>query len=397
MSRSVAALAIAALSLASSPAAWAQSAPLSAQSPAPSLAADYSVASNWLCRPGRQDACAADISSTIVAANGKLTQARFTRAASPRVDCFYVYPTVSLDQGPISDMVPGAQEKAVIANQFARFGEVCRTFAPMYRQVTLTALRSGMAGTPMAGIDREIGYADVRAAWNHYLAHDNKGRGVILIGHSQGSGVLKRLIAEQIDGKPDQAKLVGAYLLGTNILTPRGIPVGGDFKSVPICTAAGQTGCVVSFVSFRSTIPPPAQTRFARTDKPGMEVACVNPAAIGSDRAAPLKAFLGNRPISAYSQQPITPWVANGTVTTPFVQVPGLLTGACTTVDAARYLKVQVNPDPRDPRTDEISGDVVVNGKVAGDWGLHVIDVNIAMGNLLDVARAQSAAFVVKR
>ena len=31
---------------------------------------------------------------------------------------------------------------------------------------------------------------DVVAAWRHYLDHDNRGRGVVLIGHSQGTGML---------------------------------------------------------------------------------------------------------------------------------------------------------------------------------------------------------------
>jgi hypothetical protein len=37
------------------------------------------------------------------------------------------------------------------------------------------------------------------------------------------------------------------------------------------------------------------------------------------------------------------------------------------------------------------------NGQPAADWGLHVIDVNVAMGDLLDVARAQSRAFLARR
>ena len=40
-----------------------------------------------------------------------------------------------------------------------------------------------------------IGYDDVVDAWNYYLAHENHGRGVVLVGHSQGSGVLTGLIA----------------------------------------------------------------------------------------------------------------------------------------------------------------------------------------------------------
>ena len=53
-------------------------------------------------------------------------------------------------------------------------------------------------------LDRGLQYDDVRDAWNYYLAHDNQGRGFVLIGHSQGSYILTRLIREEIDGKPSR-------------------------------------------------------------------------------------------------------------------------------------------------------------------------------------------------
>src|SRR4029450_1903829 len=106
-----------------------------ASSPAatpPATKNDYSKADSWLCRPGRKDACAVDMTATIVAANGKL--ARENWAADPRapIDCFYVYPTVSNDTTPTSDMVAGTEELNVIGAQAARFGSQCRVFAPLY-------------------------------------------------------------------------------------------------------------------------------------------------------------------------------------------------------------------------------------------------------------------------
>jgi hypothetical protein len=56
-----------------------------------------------------------------------------------------------------------------------------------------------------------------------------------------------------------------------------------------------------------------------------------------------------------------------------------------------------VHGDAADPRTDDIVGDVVVNGQVQADWGLHLIDVNLAMGNLIDVVRQQSKAYLSKK
>jgi hypothetical protein len=365
------------------------SSPVDAQTVTPATAspADYAADANWLCRPGRQDACAVDLSSTIVEASGKTRLERFARAAAPSIDCFYVYPTVSLDKTPNSDLAAGPEERAVIENQFARFGAVCRTFAPLYRQVTLTALRAAMAGGSMTA-DREIGYADVLASWRHYLANDNNGRGVILIGHSQGSGVLKRLLQQEIDGKPIQKQLLSAMLIGTNILVPQGQAVGGDFKSIPLCTQSGQKGCVISYVSFRNDVPPPPNSRFGRTTQAGMSVACVNPAAIGATRAAPLDAYLSNRASVSGSQLPPPQWSKGKAIDTPFVKVPRLLTGRCVNQNNASYLEVRTNSVPGDPRTDTISGDVLNDGQVAADWGLHVVDVNLGMGDLVRIAGA---------
>ncbi len=47
-----------------------------------------------------------------------------------------------------------------------------------------------MGGRHAGDGPRHGGDRDVKAAWNDYLARDNKGRGVVLIGHSQGSLIL---------------------------------------------------------------------------------------------------------------------------------------------------------------------------------------------------------------
>ena len=57
------------------------------------------------------------------------------------------------------------------------------------------------------------------------------------------------------------------------------------------------------------------------------------------------------------------------------------------------YLAVTVNADPADPRTDTIVGDVVVNGTMLKDWGLHLIDMPVEMGNLVSLSEYQAAAW----
>src|SRR5215471_14286779 len=114
-----------------------------AQSEAPN---DYSNPKTWLCRPGLHDACDTDLSTTIVSADGRLTRESWKADPNAPIDCFYVYPTVSTDPTPNSDMVADPAELNVIHQQFARFGSVCRPFAPLYRQITLAGLRRALAG-----------------------------------------------------------------------------------------------------------------------------------------------------------------------------------------------------------------------------------------------------------
>ncbi len=74
-------------------------------------------------------------------------------------------------------------------------------------------------------------------------------------------------------------------------------------------------------------------------------------------------------------------------VETPFVSLPGLLSAECRTDEHASYLEVTVHGDPSDPRVDEIVGDLTPQ------WGLHLLDVNLAIGDLVSVVEAQAEAF----
>jgi hypothetical protein len=389
-------LIIAALLLcASGGANWAQEAPKpAAAAHAPAAKNDYGNGENWLCRPGRQDACTVDLSTTVISASGKLTTENWAANPNASIDCFYVYPTVSNDPGGNSDMIPGPEEKSVVRAQFARFASVCRVYAPMYRQVTLTALRAALGGTPIP-VDRALAYNDVLDAWNYYLEHDNHGRGVVLIGHSQGSGVLTQLIKNEIDGKPLQARIISALLLGTNLPVPKGKDVGGAFQHVPLCHAANQIGCVTTYVSFRAAAPPPANSRFGKVTGENMIAACTNPAALGGG-SGELHAYMGAKGSGVAAAEAAPPdWVKPvQTIATPFVSVPGLLSSECVSNESGSYLAVSTHGDPAGGRTSDIAGDVVVNGQVLREWGLHLIDVNLAMGNLLDIVSQQAKAYL---
>jgi hypothetical protein len=352
---------------------------------------DYGDAAHWLCRPGREDACALDHTTTAVAADGSTTIERWRADPDAPIDCFYVYPTVSTDPGPHSDMVADAAERNVIRQQFARFASKCRPFAPLYRQVTLAGLRQAMSGGGRATLDRGLGYDDVLDAWRHYLANDNKGRGFVLIGHSQGAYVLRALIANEIDGKPIQKQLVSAILSGTTVAVPKGKDVGGAFRHVPLCRSVSQTGCAIVFATYRSTAPPPADALFGIVREDGMDAACSNPANLAGG-SGELKAYLSTEGRTIVSPGKPRAWLNTGqTIDTPFVTLPGLITAKCARNEHGTFLEVTVHGNPEDPRTDDIGGDMTPQ------WGLHLIDMNLAMGNLLDIVGEQAKAYLARK
>ena len=359
----------------------------------PVVANDYAQDANWLCRPGRADACSSDQSATVVQADGATSLEAFAADPKAAVDCFYVYPTVSTDPGGNSDMVIDPAERIVAEQQAARFGSVCRVFAPMYRQVTLAALRKVMMGGASPG-DAALAYADVKDAWADYLARDNGGHGVVLVGHSQGSRVLLDLIAKEIDGKPVQKQIVSALILGMN--TPVD-PATNRYGSMPLCQTAGQTGCVISYVSFRASSPPPAGSRFGKVEQPGMVAACVNPAALragkGPMEPATVQSYFNGKGIVGSVLAAPKPWSKGLTLTPPFASTPGLVSAQCVNNGSHSYLAISINGVAADPRVDDIPGDILVLGQPLKDWGLHMIDVNLTMGDLVAVVGEQARAY----
>ena len=245
-------------------------------------AATAATPTKWLCLPGASpDPCTPGLSTTRFSPAGQNLGAQQPKAdKKPKVDCFYVYPTVSDQQTTTANLNIDPVENSIALYQAARYSQHCRVYAPVYRQFTLAALNSGKINATGAS----VGYRDVRDAWRTYLKKYNKGRGVVLIGHSQGSFVLRQLIAKEIDPKKSARKLlVGAYLLGGNVLVKQGKDTGGDFKHVRACHSNHEAGCVVAFSTFDE--PVPAGAIFGRTTTKGQQVLCTNPAALGGGAA----------------------------------------------------------------------------------------------------------------
>jgi hypothetical protein len=338
----------------------------------------------WLCRPGlKSNPCGRSLTSTVVQADGSQTGERARRQRRPRIDCFYVYPTVSGQDRINATKTAEPEQRSVAEQQAARFSQRCRVFAPVYRQLTLRAI-----GGEISAAAARRAYRDVRSAWRDYLRNHNRGRGVVLVGHSQGAYLLRQLIRAEIDRRPNvRRRLVSALLMGGNVLVKKGRDSGGDFRNIRACRAPRQTGCVVAYSAFYGT--PPAMARFGRAtdrfeidaDPATEEVLCTNPAALGGG-SGKLDPYFSTAPFAGPLGAVID--AAPASVATRWVSVPGLYRARCRRENGAGWLGV--TPMPGDPRP-------VLTERIGADWGLHLYDVNLALGDLVELVGRQAAAY----
>jgi hypothetical protein len=300
-----------------------------------------------------------------------------TAASGSDFDCFYVYPTVTAAAATGNtgtDVTPAIEGAAV--EQASRFSHVCTVWAPTYRQRTSASLSKGLGSDP--GAD-QISYQSLLQGWKDYLVNDNHGRPVIFIGHSQGAANLVRLLRSQVDGNPAlRDRMVSAVILGGNVQVPTGKLVGGTFAHIPACSKGGETGCVIAYSSFSS--PPPVGSLFGRPGRgvslqSGQEAAhdqqvvCTNPALLGATGA-----------------EPLTPYFVSsaGSTGEPWATYPDLYTGKCESSGGATWLQIDASAGDSRP---------VVTPTLGPDWGLHIDDVNLALGNLVDDVNAAEAAY----
>ncbi len=361
------------------------------------LAAPAGAKTTWLCKPGLKDsACSSRLSTTLYSPAGKLLR-RATPKADRRksFDCFYVYPTVSDQKRLNATRAKDPELRAIARFQAARFSQHCRVYAPVYRQLTLQGIGGTTANRAKGA---RLAYRDVESAWKEYLKRYNRGRGVVLIGHSQGTGMLSELVRRQIDRKRSaRRRLIAAYLLGGNVTVRKGRDRGGSFRNIRACRSSTQTGCVVAFSTFNQT--PPANAIFGRTfelfggafgqTRPkSVEVLCTNPAALRGGSAR-LSSVLPSRPFPTSTTIGLGNTLVGFTVPSPptaYVEFRGAFAGRCSSAGGARTLQVASRggaPEPR-PVPD-------------ASWGLHLLDGNIALGNLVDLSARQARAYARAR
>ncbi|WP_375002870.1 DUF3089 domain-containing protein [Aeromicrobium sp. CTD01-1L150] len=338
------------------------------------------------------DPCEIGLDTTLQGADGSdvVQEPERPEQGQRPVDCFYVYPTVSNQLTPNATATPEPEIRSIAKYQAARYSTQCRMFAPLYRQATLPGIALGPLGTARTA------YLDVLAAWKQYLAEDNDGRGFVLIGHSQGTLMLRKLIQEEIDADPQvRGRLVGALLLGGNVTTAKGATTGGDFDNVPTCTEQGEAGCVVAYSTYASDPLPvsffgnasfdPASAAFGLPPKAGSQVACTDPSVLSgstedvgvtvpSEPFATGPIYLG-LVVSTYGQLP--------SADTTWVVPPDRYAGECRTINGVTIYRfdpvgAQSRRPPEFPPT----------------WGTHLFDGNLGLDKLVSIVAQQSETWL---
>jgi hypothetical protein len=195
--------------------------------------------------------------------------------------------------------------------------------------------------------------------------------------------MLQMLIAREIENSPAvAARMKLAIIPGFNVIVPQGKLVGGTFKKTPLCSRPGETGCAISYVSFREKNIPPANAMFGVTDQAGMTVGCVNPARSGARDWVPLDSYWYTRSSLPVPGGPIN-WSTEGAPATPFVRTEGLVSAKCVNDGQRGYLWIRTNHKPGEKWTDRVGGEVGLLGMFMPGWGMHLSDIYEAQGDLL--------------
>ncbi|MBO9531686.1 MAG: DUF3089 domain-containing protein [Solirubrobacteraceae bacterium] len=359
------------------------------------------VPARWGCYPGMAESICAQAYVTTVLGNTQIQRRRVlgtTRtevSADPPIDCFYVYPTVTSDGfSSNAQRRINADVRTVLRQQAAAFTPACRVFAPIYRQESAGSI-AGAYVTQQRGPTppQDIAYADVLGAWNEYMARDNHGRGVLLIGHSQGSAILSRLLRDVIDPDPVlRGQLVGAILPGSAFTTARGELVGGTTQHIPLCTQQGQDGCVVAYSTYGRR--PGRDPLFAALGAlvrafggptgPEYELACTNPAELAGDGDI-LHPLLSGRPAPGWSgivERAFWNFL-RPEASTPWVVTTDRFTASCERDTGTAVLRVRAGRNS-----------IMPSPVPWAEWGLHSGEVSMTLGSLIEIAHHMGSTYV---
>jgi hypothetical protein len=216
------------------------------QAPPKGSGPNYAADVAWLAKPG----LAENLSEWVP--DGLVLTRPVQMAAT-----FYVHPTTYLERdrwnAPLdSEGDPGRRARLFVESQASTFNGVSDIWAPKYRQAAYGAflLKNDDAQKAL-----DLAYRDVLAAFDTFLKAQPADRPIILAGHSQGSLHLSRLLVDRKDALKN--RLVAAYVVGWPLSVATDLPAMG----LEPCIRPDQTGCILSWQSFRDPANPSLVTK----------------------------------------------------------------------------------------------------------------------------------------
>jgi len=246
---------------------------------------DYAQASSWVARPGMADDPAKWLPDGV------------TRTQSGNAAVFYIHPTTYLESDRWNAPLDAGGGTAFRTNLFVQsqasaFNGAGDIWAPDYRQA---AYGSFLLDTKDAEQALDFAYRDVAAAFDQFVKEAGD-RPIILAGHSQGALHLERLLREKVAGKPIAKRIVAAYVVGWPIDVTSDLPALG----LPACTAPGESGCILSWLTFGEPANPDIivdewahTTGLTGGKRDRKQVLCVNPLTGTENGTAPPQANPG--------------------------------------------------------------------------------------------------------
>jgi len=346
----------------------------------------YASKDLWLCRPDiEDDQCdVADLRFTEIHPDGSRTTGDVPSNPDAPIDCFYVYHTVNNSEIPGNTEVLSATDPDIVAGlskQGAQFRGVCRMFAPLYHQMTISVYSEYRFTWKETEFFKRA-YDDVVEAFDYYMENFNEGRGFVLLGHSQGPDIMTTLLEERFDDDETlRGQLVSAVFGGpcAGVHVPPGEVVGGTYANIPLCANATQTGCIIAFDAVAAGVPGLACTDILIPAS--MQRACVNPASLGSSGTLGALMFSRSetRLVSSFPD----------TVDTEWVRYPSIYESRC---DLGGSLEVDlVAGDPREPpfTPQELQEGIAAGG---GGLSLHWGEPLMTVPDLVRIVETQSAS-----
>ena len=328
----------------------------------------YTADELWMCKPDAASNRCLELDQTTTYVYSDTSHAVFEHspAVDPEFDCFYVYPTVDLNEVPgnTEDLTDDTLALRPLYNQAARFTEVCNMYAPLYHQMTIGTynVEEGYRTTEYY----DIAFNDINDAFSQYLKESGN-RPFVLMGHSQGTQMLLELLAQRFENDAKlRQRLISVLAIGPHgrLIRPQGAIVPDSFDNIPLCEQVTQTGCIITY----DTLAAGGEDGRVADSRP-----CVNPTLLGGNPGV-----LENTIWPNVETLPLP-----DTIETPWVGYPGLHTANC---ESDGYLAIDTMPNKATPPLTPQVAQLALGGGLQ----THLLDYTWTLGDLLRIVATQA-------